>query len=155
MISAHSQVGHKHDKNDDAILAVQGRGYSFLLVCDGVSSTPRGGWLAELVCYYVEYMVQKDKRFSYQSLEKILTYVDWVSRRLGRGQAACTLSLVYIEKGRGWVASLGDSPVVMCSKEGLQNKNLRWLVNKEKGSGLREFVGMGKNILSSVLYQEF
>lgn len=154
MLSAHSQTGHKHDKNDDAILAMQGKGYSVLMVCDGVSSTPRGGWVAELVCSYVEYFLTTRGKLSLEKLKEVLLYVDWVSRRLGRGQAACTLSIAYVEKDSAWVASLGDSPVLLCSKERFVNKNLEWLVDKEKGSGLRDFVGMGEGLIESLQYSK-
>ena len=90
-----------------------------------------------------------------ERLQEVLVYVDWVARRLGKGQAACTLSLAYVEKDSAWVASLGDSPVLLCSKERFQNQDLQWIVNKVKSSGLHDFVGMGQGLLESLSYSKF
>ena len=155
MLSTHSQMGFKHEKNDDAIFAGLGDSCSVLMVCDGVSSTPRGGWVAELVCNYVRYVFEKDRSISLEKLKEVLVYVDWVSRQLGRGQAACTLSIVCIKGENAWIASLGDSPVLLCSNERFQENNLEWLVTKEGAKGLRAFVGMGKGLLDSLRYSEF
>ena len=155
MLSTHSQMGLKHEKNDDALFAGLAKDCSILMVCDGVSSTPRGGWVAQLVCNYVRFVFEREKSMSLEKLKEVLVYVDWVSQQLGRGQAACTLSIVCIKGNSAWIASLGDSPVLLCSKERFQENNLEWLVAKEGARGLRNFVGMGKELLNSLSYSEF
>lgn len=156
MLSIHSQIGYKHEKNDDAILAMEGSDFSVLMICDGASSTARGGWIAQLTCHYVEYFVSTRGELKLEKLKEILVYVDWVARRLGRGQAACTLSIVCVQKNKGkaWIAALGDSPVLICSKERLEKKKLDWIVDKVKGSRLKDFIGMGDELLTSLKYTE-
>ena len=135
---------------------MQGDHFSVLMICDGASSTARGGWIAQLVCHYVEYFVTTRGEILLEKLHEVLLYVDWVARRLGRGQAACTLSIVCIqkEKGTAWIAALGDSPVLICSKERFERRKLDWIVEKVKGSRLKDFVGMGEGIIDSLKYTE-
>ena len=119
-VGAHSIQGERHQENEDSFLIAQGDDAVLLMICDGVSSSPLGGWAARTCTSQMEYVFSKNHRMTFEEFKECLLDVDFELRGQGRGQAACTISALYIDRDSAWVASLGDSPAVCVSPTAVQ-----------------------------------
>ena len=119
-----------------------------LMICDGVSSSPLGGWAARTCTAQMDYMFSKRNRLSFEEFQECLLDIDFELRGKGRGKAACTISAIYIDQQSAWLASLGDSPVFCISQN-----TIRRLIDNDETTGLRTFLGMGRGLLLGLTYQ--
>jgi serine/threonine protein phosphatase PrpC len=139
---AHSAAGLHHE-NQDAWIAQGGSQESGILlaVCDGVSSTERGGYAAELLSENLERLYTGSAKVDLEELWSCILETDWELFGLGRGKAACTLSLVWLYGSEALILSVGDSPVLLC-RDGLCSQ----LTESTRKGGLSGFVGMGRGL---------
>jgi serine/threonine protein phosphatase PrpC len=144
-LSYHSMPGQFHEENEDVIVAVQVKDSVLLLICDGVSSCALGGWAAQTCAEHLKEYFLKSGGLSFDNFQDALLEIDWEFRGKKRGEAACTVTVVSITKDNGWIASLGDSPIVLVQKDSVTT-----LMGNSENTGLRAFVGMGTYLLQSV-----
>lgn len=146
--AAATRMGTGHAQNDDRhrILDVSHLGISALrkgslyAVCDGVSSVPRGRYAADLTSARIEGFFEGPPRA--ESLVQIVSETDWELRAHGRGQAACTLSLLWLGYGTATVVHVGDSQVYRV-RHGVAERITR---SHRGGRALGAYVGMGPDV---------
>ncbi len=122
-------------------VAVQGRGCIYM-VCDGVSSAPRGREAAALMCARIDSFYDRFHQPAADSIVQIVSEADWELREWGRGQAACTLSLLWLAFGQAVVMHVGDSQVYRVR----HGEVTRITETHKTGRSLGAYVGMGPKV---------
>lgn len=142
--------GRSHARNEDGfrILDAQhpavraaGRG-NLYVVADGVSTAPRGREAAEIACARIEGFYDPHGTEAVQSLIALCHEIDWELRERGAGDAACTLSLLWLHHGLATVVHVGDSAVFRG-----RHGTLRRVTRSNRGRrSLGGFLGMGPGL---------
>lgn len=148
--AAATRTGPKHDVNEDQhrILDVNHMAVSFFrkgalyAVADGVSSVPKGRHAAEMVCSRIDTFFDRVQAPRVESLVEMITEVDWELRGLGRGQAACTASILWLAYGHANIVHVGDSQVFRVR----HGECLRITRDHRGGRSLGAYVGMGPEV---------
>ncbi|MFZ5480687.1 MAG: PP2C family protein-serine/threonine phosphatase [Myxococcota bacterium] len=148
--AAASRAGPRHPQNDDRWrildvshpgVAAQRRG-SLFAVCDGVSTVPRGRYAAELTCARIDGFFDRYQAPRVEALAQLVSEIDWELRAAGTGQAACTLSMLWLAYGTAHVVHVGDSQVYRV-RHGVAT---RITENHRGGRALGAYVGMGPRV---------
>jgi serine/threonine protein phosphatase PrpC len=157
--AAASRMGSAHVENEDRfrILDVSHLGVAALrkgslyAVCDGVSTVPRGRYAADLMCARIEGFFDRYQAPRAESLVQLVSETDWELRAYGRGQAACTLSMLWLGYGTATVLHVGDSQVYRV-RHGMAERITR---SHRGGRALGAYVGMGPSVADVLqLWQE-
>lgn len=137
---------HKRNEDQHRILdcehpyvAATRRG-SLFVVCDGVSTVPRGREAAELTVSRMDSFFQR--RPHVDSLRELVVEIDWELRAGGKGQSACTLSMLWLANGRANVVHVGDSQVYRVR----HGETLRITKEHRGGRALGAYMGMGPEV---------
>lgn len=148
--AAATRTGPKHPQNDDRFrildvshpgVAAQRRG-ALYGVCDGVSTVPRGRYAADLTCARIDGFFDRYQAPRLESLASMVAEVDWELRETGMGQAACTLSLLWLAYGTAHVLHVGDSQVFR-----VRHGEVTRITREHRGGrALGAYVGMGPRI---------
>ena len=148
--AAATRAGPRHKENEDQYrildlshpgVAAQGRG-ALYAVCDGVSSAKRGREAAIVTSTRLENFFDRYYPPEYESLQQIVSEVDWELREEGRGIAACTLSLLWLAYGVATVVHVGDSQVYRVR----HGETVRITRSHRGGRALGAYVGMGPRV---------
>ncbi len=148
--AAASRTGPKHPECEDRYrildashpaIAQRGKGCLYA-VCDGVSTVPRGKWAADVTCARLDAFFDRDVAPRVESLASIVAEIDWELRETGPGQAACTLSLLWLAHGFAHVVHVGDSQVYRVR----HGATTRITQNHRGGRALGAYVGMGPRV---------
>ena len=145
----HSVMGSKHDHNQDAWTCVGNNlvDGTLIVVADGVSSVKFGALTAQRTC---EFFLERASKKPYRSVEDICDDIAVISNNIqeefGRGKGACTLSILWLYRDDAYLLSLGDSPIFLIR----DNTCLQLTSDKHKSGRLREFIGMGKDIVEKI-----
>ncbi len=148
--AASTRKGSGHAQNDDRFrildashlgVAALRRG-SLYAVCDGVSTVPRGRYAADLTCSRIDGFFDRYQAPRVESLVQLVSETDWELRAYGRGQAACTLSLLWLGYGTATVLHVGDSQVYRV-RHGTAERITQ---NHRGGRALGAYVGMGPDV---------
>lgn len=152
--AAATRMGGRHSRNEDRYrildashpaVAAMRRG-SIYAVCDGVSTTPRGLWAAELTCARIDTFYDKRTQPSLDSLVQMLSEIDWELREQGKAQAACTLSLLWLADGQATILHVGDSQVYR-----VRHGEATLLTESHRsGRALGAWLGMGPSVADVV-----
>jgi len=137
-----------HRENEDQYRILDGehpyvaaaRRGSLFVICDGVSTVPRGKEAAELTVSRMDSFFQR--RPHVDSLRELVVEIDWELRAGGKGTAACTLSLLWLADGRATVVHVGDSQVYRV-RHGETTRITRQHVG---GRALGAYMGMGPEV---------
>lgn|GEM_PF-698284 len=157
--SAATRTGLYHPRNEDQFrildlshpLVRRLRRGSLYVVSDGVSTTPRGRYAAELTCARVEGFFDRFGQPRLQSLVQLVSEIDWELRETGVGQAACTVSLLWLAHGIASVVHVGDSQVYRVR----HGKVSRLTRSHRGGRALGAYVGMGPAVADVIqIWQE-
>lgn len=148
--AAATRRGGGHPQNDDRhrILDASHLGVAALrkgslyAVCDGVSTVPRGRYAADLTCARIDGFFDRYQAPRVESLVQLVSETDWELRAHGRGQAACTLSMLWLGYGNATVLHVGDSQVYRV-RHGEAERLTR---NHRGGRALGAYVGMGPDV---------
>lgn len=112
------------------------------VVADGVSSVPKGRQAAEMVCSRVDTFFDRVQAPRVESLVELLTEVDWELRGLGRAQAACTASILWLAYGKANIVHVGDSQIYR-----VRHGECLCITKEHRGGrSLGAYVGMGPEI---------
>ncbi|MFH1463332.1 MAG: protein phosphatase 2C domain-containing protein [Pseudomonadota bacterium] len=139
--------GRTHRHNDDSACVldarvaevVQLRRGTLFAVCDGVSTVPAGGWAATLTCERLTSFFDADVAPSQEGLKQLVNEIDWELRGRGEGQAACTLSALWLADRSAYIINVGDSQVFRVRHGAIQPLT----EGRGRGVGLGVFMGMG------------
>lgn len=151
--AAATRTGPKHPVNEDQfrildghhpLVARLGRG-SLFAVADGVSTTPRGREAAEIGCARISGFYDRAAAPRLETLLQIVSEIDWELRSGRKGEAACTLSLLWLAHGQATIVHVGDSQVYR-----MRHGEVRRLTRPKRGQGLTSFVGMGPRLAEVV-----
>jgi protein phosphatase len=147
--AATTRTGARHAVNEDqyrildashpGVLALR-RG-ALYAVCDGVSTTRRGRDAADLTCSRVDTFFDRFQEPRLDSLRQLVTEIDFELRD-GTGEAACTLSLLWLAYGRAHVLHVGDSQVYRVR----HGETVRITQNHRGGRHLGAYIGMGPSV---------
>jgi len=148
--SAATRTGPRHRENEDQYrildishLAVAAfRKGALFVVCDGVSTCRQGKYAAELMCSRIDTFFDRFAEPRVESLTQLVNEVDWELRGLGHGQAACTISLLWLAYGMATVVHVGDSQLYRIR----HGECRRITENHRGGRSLGAYVGMGPQI---------
>jgi len=148
--AAATRGGPRHALNDDKyrILDAGHPGVTALrrgalyLVCDGVSTVPKGRYAAELVCARIDDFFDRFRSPDVEALAQLITETDWELREAGVGMAACTVSLLWLASGTASVLHVGDSQVYRVR----HGETLRITQAHKGGRALGAYVGMGPRV---------
>ncbi len=148
--AAATRTGRQHAENEDRhrILDASHLGVAALrrgslyAVCDGVSTVPLGRYAADVTCARIEGFFDRFQAPRVESLVQLVSETDWELRAHGRGQAACTLSLLWLAYGTATVLHVGDSQVYRVRHGAAE----RITKNHRGGRALGAYVGMGPNV---------
>ncbi len=144
--AAMSRTGPTHAECEDRFrildgkhpaVATSGRGCLYA-VCDGVSTVARGRWAAELTCARLDDFLGEAHPASVPRIVDVLCDIDAQLAAQGIGQAACTLSLVWLAWGQAHVVHVGDSEVFR-----VRHGEVTRIASPSAGGGLRAYLGMG------------
>lgn len=151
---AHAAVatrrGPGHSRNEDGYRILDGthpavraaRRGALYVVADGVSSAPRGREAAEIACARMEGFYDRHLQPSVDALRGLCGEIDWELRERGAGDAACTLSALWLHAGVATVLHIGDSPVFRGRDGGLKR-----VTRGPRGRrSLQGFLGMGEAV---------
>lgn len=148
--AASTRAGSRHAVSDDRYrildishpaVAAQRRG-SLYAVCDGVSTVPRGSWAADITCARIDGFFDRYQAPRVEALAQLVSEIDWELRAAGPGQAACTLSLLWLAYGRAHVVHVGDSQVYRVR----HGEAVRITETHRGGRALGAYVGMGPRV---------
>ncbi len=148
--AAASRTSPRHEQNEDQYrildvnhLAVAAlRKGTLFAVADGVSTSRRGKYAAELMCSRVDTFFDRFQAPRVESLTQLVNEVDWELRGLGHGQAACTVSLLWLAYGMANVVHVGDSQLYRVR----HGACTRITETHRGGRSLGAYVGMGPRI---------
>lgn len=148
--AAATRKGVHHAQNEDqyrildashpGVLALR-RG-SLYAVCDGVSTSPRGRYAAEFTCSRIDGFFDRFQAPRIESLQTLITEIDWELREAGVAQAACTLSMLWLAYGQAHVLHVGDSQVYRVR----HGEAVRITQYHKGGRNLGAYVGMGPQV---------
>ncbi len=144
--AAATRRGETHDVNGDAYCLFDAttvqedtpRGALFA-VSDGVSTVRDGQWAAQTTCKRLASFFDRDVQPGLNSLQQLVNEIDWELRGRGKGNAACTLSLLWLTGGYAHVLNIGDSQVLRVRHGELQVLT----APRSMAGGLRNYMGMG------------
>ncbi len=137
---AASLRGRGHAENQDAWVMVKSRrGGALYAVADGVSSVRRGRWAAQHTCRRLRGLFHEGIEVGLTDLTRLISEVDWELREGGRGDAACTLSLLWVRHHQACSLHIGDSSILRV--RGGRVESL--VVADEGGAALKSWLGMG------------
>ncbi|MES2644476.1 MAG: PP2C family protein-serine/threonine phosphatase [Myxococcota bacterium] len=148
--AASTRMGRNHAENEDRYrildashlgVAALRRG-SLYAVCDGVSTVPRGRYAADVTCARIDGFFDRFQAPRVESLVQLVSETDWELRAHGRGQSACTLSMLWLAWGTATVLHVGDSQVYRVRHGAAE----RITKTHRGGRALGAYVGMGPNI---------
>ncbi len=149
-VGSASLRGRTHRNNDDSVCVldtrvaevVQLRRGTLFAVCDGVSSVPNGGWAAKITCERLVSFFDTDVPPNEEGLLQLINEIDWELRGRGVGQAACTLSALWLADRTAHLVHVGDSEVFRV-RHGLIEG-----ITERQGSGRRlgAWMGMGPQL---------
>lgn len=155
---AATRTGPKHEHNEDQFRLLDGthplvgrlgRGAVYV-VCDGVSTTPRGREAALIGAARVAGFFDTLVPPTLDSLLQLVGEIDWELREIRKGDAACTLSLLWLAHGMATVVHVGDSRVYR-----VRDGALAPITRNQRRGGLATFVGMGPRVADIVeVWQE-
>lgn len=138
--SAASIRGLNHSENQDAWLMVRSnKGGALYAVCDGVSSARRGRWAAQHTCRRLRSLFHEDFELGLTDLQRLIGEVDWELREGGRGDAACTLSLVWLKHNQACTLHIGDSSIFRIRSGRVSTLSQEM----SRGAQLISYMGMG------------
>lgn len=151
--------GRTHAQNEDGYrildaqhpaVRVAGRG-NLYVVADGVSTAPRGREAADIACARFEGFYDPHATGAVQTLLGLCSEIDWELRERGAGDAACTLSVLWLHDALATVVHLGDSAVFR-ARHGV----MRRVTRSGKGRrSLQGFLGMGPGLEEAIqIWQE-
>lgn len=146
--AAATRKSPRHARNEDRYRILDGghpyvaaaRRGALFVICDGVSTVPRGREAAELTVSRIDSFFQR--RPHVDSLRELVIEIDWELRAGGKGSAACTLSLLWLANGRATVVHIGDSQVYRVR----HGEAMRITQAHRGGRGLGAYMGMGPEI---------
>jgi serine/threonine protein phosphatase PrpC len=115
------------------------------VVCDGVSTVPRGRWAAEVTCTEIDAFFDPAHPGSVETLVELLVGVDARFGALGPAQAACTLSLLWLANGVAHVVHVGDSEVFQ-----VRHGEVTRIATRSGGGGLGAYLGMGAGLREAI-----
>lgn len=115
------------------------KGGALYAVSDGVSSARRGRWAAQHTCRRLRSLFNEDFELGLTDLLRLIGEVDWELREGGKGDAACTLSLVWLRHNQACTLHIGDSSIFRI-REG---RVVTLSQEMSKGSQLNGYMGMG------------
>ena len=149
-VGSASLRGRTHRNNDDSVCVldarvaevVQLRRGTLFAVCDGVSSVPDGGWAAKITCERLVSFFDTDVPPNEEGLLQLINEIDWELRGRGVGQAACTLSALWLADRTAHLVHVGDSEVFHVRHgliEGITERQGR-------GRRLGAYMGMGPQL---------
>lgn len=157
--AAATRTGNGHARNEDRYrildcshLAVAAlRKGCLYAICDGVSTTPLGRYAADLTCSRIDGFFDRYEAPRVESLTQLVSEIDWELRAQPRGQAACTLSLLWLAYGNATVLHVGDSQVYR-----VRHGNVERITRSHRGGrALGAYVGMGPKVAEVLqLWQE-
>lgn len=110
-------------------------------VFDGVSSSPRGREAAEIGADRLGGFFDDVTEPRIESLLQLVGEIDWELREVRKGDAACTLALLWLASGTATVVNVGDSQVYRV-RDGVVES----LTRAKGAGGLAQFVGMGPRV---------
>lgn len=151
--AARSRTGPSHVACEDRFRILDGthpaveragRGCLYV-VCDGVSTVPRGRWAAEVTCTEIDGFFDPARPATVQTLVDLLVEVDARFAALGPAQAACTLSLLWIAHGEAHVVHVGDSEVFH-----VRHGEVTRIATSSRGGGLGAYLGMGAGLRDAI-----
>lgn len=151
--AAATRTGPKHAANEDQFRILDGhhplverlaRGYLFA-VADGVSTSPRGREAAEIGCARMSGFYDAAAAPRLETLLQLMSEIDWELRSGRKGDAACTLSTLWLAHGYATVVHVGDSQIYR-----MRDGEVRRLTRPKRGQGLTSFVGMGPRLAEVV-----
>lgn len=152
--AASSRTGPSHTTCEDRyrildsshpLVAARGRGCLYA-VCDGVSTVPRGRWAADMTTARLDTFFERSQEPRVESLVQLVSEIDWELREQGPGQAACTLSVLWLANGRAHVVHVGDSEVYR-----VRHGEVERITRAQKGGrALGAYVGMGPRVADAV-----
>lgn len=151
---AATRTGLTHARNEDQFRILDAshpavrrlkRGCLYV-VSDGVSTTPRGRDAAELTCARVEGFFDRFAQPKVESFVQLVSEIDWELRESGVGQAACTVSLLWLAAGTAHVVHVGDSEVYRVR----HGKTTRITRSHRGGRALGAYVGMGPTVADAM-----
>lgn len=148
--AAATRTGPRHAENEDqhrildvnhlAVAAL--RKGALFAVADGVSTSRQGRHAAELMCSRIDTFFDRFQAPRVESLTQLVNEVDWELRGLGHGQAACTVSMLWLAYGMANVVHVGDSQLYR-----VRHGDCRRLTESHRGGrSLGAYVGMGPQI---------
>ncbi len=148
--AAATRTGLNHAENEDRhrILDASHLGVAALqkgsiyAVCDGVSTVPLGRYAAEVTCARIDGFFEHIDAPRVETLVQMVSETDWELRAHGRGQAACTLSMLWLAYGTATVLHVGDSQVYRVRHGAAE----RITKTHRGGRALGAYVGMGPNV---------
>lgn len=148
--AAATRTGPHHAENEDQYrildvnhLAVSAfRKGTIFAVADGVSTSRRGRYAAELMCSRIDTFFDRFQAPRVESLTQLVNEVDWELRGLGPGQAACTVSMLWLAYGVATVVHVGDSQLYRVR----HGDCVRLTEQHRGGRALGAYVGMGPEI---------
>jgi len=142
--------GRTHRSNEDSVCVldarvaevVQLRRGTLFAVCDGVSTVPDGGWAAQVTCERLISFFDTDVSPTQEGLLQLINEIDWELRGRGKGQAACTLSALWLADRTAHLVHVGDSEVFRVRHGDIES------ITERQGSGRRlgAFMGMGPQL---------
>lgn len=138
----------RHRRNEDRFrildcehpYIVATRRGSLFVICDGVSTVPRGREAAELTVSRMDTFFQREPHVD--SLRELVIEIDWELRAGGKGLSACTLSMLWLANGKANVVHVGDSEVYRVR----HGETLRITQEHRGGRALGAYMGMGPEI---------
>ena len=146
-----SQPGLRKVQNQDAFFrpeaeqVLDSRGHIFA-VSDGVSTVQLGQWSARLTCLRIEQFYLSDQPISAAALSQLIGEIDWELRGAGRGNAACTLSVLWLHESAATAVHVGDSAIYRMRRDDIS----RITQLHGGGRGLQAFMGMGPDVSEQV-----
>lgn len=150
---AATRTGPRHPVNEDQFrcldadhpLVTRLRRGVLYAVADGVSSTPRGRHAAEVGCARIESFYDSFTPPRVESLVQLVSEIDWELREERKGDAACTMSILWLAHGQATVVHVGDSQVYR-----VRDGDVERITRESKGRGLGAFVGMGPRVADAL-----
>ena len=147
-----SRRGSSHDANEDCYalydvgdeeVRAARRGVLYA-VADGVTSTPKGGRAAQIVCSQLKDFFTSQRAASQEQLVHLVEAADTQVRE--ETQSATTLAGIWIAAGQVWAFSVGDSRIFRVRNAELERLNFP----DTRGRGLATYVGMGPRVRTAL-----
>ena len=143
-----SQPGLRKAQNQDAFFWPEPeqvrpeRGHLFV-ISDGVSTVRLGQWSAQLTCKRLEQLYLSSQPLSAEVLSQLISEIDWELRGEGQGNAACTLSVLWLHGEMATALHVGDSAIYRMRHNDISRITQ---IHGGQGRGLQVYMGMGPNV---------